>query len=80
MAIFAFGMPDPIWLIMKFKQTSSPVVPSSLRPRFDLGRLLAFRISENDAGKEFIRNGKGAERKGHNYFDVNPNIDLQSSI
>jgi hypothetical protein len=54
--------------------------PSSGQPRSDLGRLLTFWASENYAGREFIRNGRGAARKGDWHFNVNPGTDLQSSI
>jgi hypothetical protein len=42
--------------------------------------ILAFWVSERYAGMKFIRNDRGAARKGDGHFGLNPEIDLQSSI
>jgi hypothetical protein len=65
---------------MKFKQIASPgclIQPGAQTcPRPASG----FSTSENCVEREFIRVGRGAARKGDRHFDVNPEIDLQSSI
>jgi hypothetical protein len=56
-------------------QLSHPAYsPDLARPTSD------FWISESYAGREFIRNDRGAAKKRDGHFDVNLDIDLQNSI
>jgi hypothetical protein len=57
-------MPGPIWPTMKFKQNIPPGCPIQLTTKIWPGRLLVFWVSEKYAGKELIRNGREATRKG----------------
>jgi hypothetical protein len=53
---------------------------SHFLPLDNRGLLLAFWVSERDAGREFIRKGSKPARKGDVHFDANPDSGLQSAI
>jgi hypothetical protein len=57
-------------------QLSHPAHSQDLAP----ANFLLWGYLKNYAGREFIRSSRGAARTGDGHFNVNPDIDLQSSI
>jgi hypothetical protein len=65
---------------MKFKQIILRGSPILFADQGCPRATSSFWVSESYAGREFIPNERGAARKGDEYFDINPDIDIQCNI